>query len=813
MRRRRRSSVSVGGFVPSGKPPRRRSRIRTLLRAGFVALLLAALVPALPWLAVALFVDVQTLRPQIEAAVLRDTGRALSLGRVTMLNSLPPTFAAEDVTFANAPGGSRREMLRIPYAEATLAIVPLLYGRLAVTSLVLSRPDLVLETDPAGVGNWQIVLPPADLALGPGRSSARPRWARRHAAQQRAMVTLEQLRIREGRLAWRNDAGEWIATGIRRLDAVAPGMEERGGLTAQLVHADRAVSVTLTTGRLARLRDPAATAPWPVRLELETPGAHASLAGTLTRPAELRGYALAVEGTAENLGDLQGLLHARLPPLRKLVFKADLADSGGALPAISGISLRARESDLDEWLPGLRLAALDLAADSFDRPVRAELDGMFDRQPLHLTAALGAPAALLSPGRSPGRLPVEIDIAASGGVLTIKGAIAAPEHGSGLDLDVSGTIPDLGGLSPLLGFRLPGFRDITLALHAGDGEGGFRRGLALRGIAIQSAAADFAGELDVGFAERTPIRAVLSGHSLDIDALRAAMGGTAAPSPGAEPAGGWLIPTDRLPLGLLARTDLDLHVTVARLHLGGIRFRDAALVARLHDGELTIDPLTAALPGGDIEMKAGVNAHGRFPPVSVWLRAAGLPVRPLVAALGLPDDVVGTMSLTAGLRGAGASWHELAGGLTGQAGMSMTDVELDNRLLEQVAGPALRGAGLGWPGASGGRTAARCVTARLDAKGGLATLRGLVLDTPTLLLQGDGALQLRDERIALRLRPTPRGAGQSAPVVRIGGVFTATTIYPEQRAPEPVAAGPASDVCTEALAIVRAGVPAFSPPR
>ena len=34
-----------------------------------------------------------------------------------------------------------------------------------------------------------------------------------------------------------------------------------------------------------------------------------------------------------------------------------------------------------------------------------------------------------------------------------------------------------------------------------------------------------------------------------------------------------------------------------------------------------------------------------------------------------------------------------------------------------------------------------------------------------------------------------------------------------KRAPEPVAAGPASDVCTEALAIVRAGVPAFSPPR
>jgi uncharacterized protein involved in outer membrane biogenesis len=799
------------------QPPRhrrRRHRFRTLRRYAFIALLILVLLPALPWLVVALFVDVDTVRAQVEAAAQRATARTLSLGKVTMLRSLPPTIAAEDVTFANAPGSSRPDMLRIPYAEATLGILPLLFGRLEIHSLVLSRPDLVLETDPAGTGNWRFARLPDDVLLDRTRPSPRPRWARRHAAQARAVVTLEMLRIREGRLAWRNDAGAWTAFEIKRLDAAAPGMAERGEITAQIAHADRTVNITLNTGRIAHLRDAAPIAPWPIRLELDTPGAHASIVGTLTRPRELRGYALAVEGAAENLGDLQGLLHVRLPPVRRLVFKTRVTDSGGVVPIISGISLRARESDLGAWVPGLSIAALDLAADSLDSPVHAVFDGTFDHRPLHLAAESGPPAALLTPGRPPGRLPIDVNVEAAGGSLTIKGAIAAPERGTGLDLDVAGRMPDLGALSPLIGYRLPAFRNITLGLHAGDAEGGFRNGVVLHDVALHSSEADLAGEIGVLFAERTAFRAVLNGRNLDIDALRAAIGENEAspgvPDPTAT-AAGWLIPSDRLQLDSLNRNDLDLRINVADLRLGGTQFHDASLVARLRDGQLTIDPLSATLPGGGIELKGALNAHGRFPPVLLSVRVAGVPARPLFGPFGLGDDVIGTVNLMADLGSAGASWHELAGGLTGQVGFAMSDAELDNRLLETVFGPALRAVRLSLPGASapGGQTPVRCLALRVDIKDGLAGLHAFVLDTPTLLLQGEGALQLRDERLALRLVPTPLGGGQPTPAVRIGGVFTRTTIYPEQNAPVPMAHAdvPPPPVCADALAIARAAVP------
>ena len=679
----------------------------------------------------------------------------------------------------------------------------------------------MLETDPAGTGNWQFVRRPGDGLLSPIHARSRPRWARRHAAQEKAGVTLENLRIREGRVAWRDDAGNWTTVEVRRLDAAAPGMEGRGSLTAQIIHAAHTVNITLDTGRLDRLREPTSVAPWPVRLELDTPGAHASIVGTLTDPRELHGYGLAVEGAAENLGDMQGLLHMRLPPLRKLVFKTRLTDSGGVVPIVSSISLRARESDLDAWVPGLSVAALDLVADSFDSPVHAEFDGTFDHRPLHLAAESGPPAALLTPGRMPGRWPVDVNVEVAGGSLAIKGAIAAPETGTGLDLDIAGRMPDLDALSPLIGYRLPAFRNITLGLHAGDAKGGFRQGVVLHDLALHSSEADLAGEMDVSFAQRTAFRAVMNGRNLDIDALRAAIGNTGAP-PSSPPTAadtqvGWLIPSDRLPLDGLTRDDLDLHINVAELRLGGTQFHDASLVARLRDGQLTVDPLSATLPGGGIELKGALNVHGRFPPMLLSVRAAGVPARPVLSALGLADNVTGTMSLSADLSSAGASWHELATGLSGQLGFAMSDAELDNRLLETVFGPVLRVDGLSpsGAGATEGRTtrraAWRCVSTSRTASRRCWILCSIprryccaVREPCSFAMNAWPCVWL----------PTVPASSQPTPAVRIGGVFTRTTIYPEQ-SPPPLVARPnalAPQLCAGVSAIASAAMPTFRQP-
>ncbi|MFC7609423.1 AsmA family protein [Teichococcus aestuarii] len=153
-------------------PPRRRRR-RTLLAGA--AVLVA--VPVLAWGGLNLVLRDSVLRPRVIAAVEQATGRALTLsGPVGIKLSLVPTVTLEGVALANAPGGSRAEMLTASRVEARLALLPLLSRRIAFERLTLIEPDLLLEVDAEGQGNWRLSPPPRPPRAGRKRHpAARPR--------------------------------------------------------------------------------------------------------------------------------------------------------------------------------------------------------------------------------------------------------------------------------------------------------------------------------------------------------------------------------------------------------------------------------------------------------------------------------------------------------------------------------------------------------------------------------------------------------------------------------------------------------------
>jgi uncharacterized protein involved in outer membrane biogenesis len=91
------------------------------------------------------------------------TGRELRIRGDLDVKLLPRlALVAEDVSFANASWGSRPDMARVKRLEASVALLPLLRKQVEVTRLVLVEPDLLLETDAKGVGNW--VFKPAAAA-------------------------------------------------------------------------------------------------------------------------------------------------------------------------------------------------------------------------------------------------------------------------------------------------------------------------------------------------------------------------------------------------------------------------------------------------------------------------------------------------------------------------------------------------------------------------------------------------------------------------------------------------------------------------
>ncbi len=641
---------------------------------------------------------------------------------------------------------------------------------------------------------------------------------------------MRALRVEDARVTWQGkNAAVPKRLDVHMLEAVANGLEAPVMLTARGAYAGQEFALSIDAGPLSRLFDTTATTPWPVKGILETPGARLTVAGALTHPLDGDGYALSVQGAAVNLSALDGLIATRLPPLRQVAFAARVVDTGGRLPEVTGLAVRAGASDLDSFVAGLKLAHAELSAASLGEPVRAEATGSLRGAPLHMTAALGPLIALLPNSPKPGPYPIELAVESQGATLAVQGSIAKAAPLSGIDLGVTGRIPDLSALGPLVGTRLPALRPVTLDARVADHDG--TPGLTIRGLAITAPEVDISGELVVGLGPRPVLQATLSSRRIDLDGILAALPPPAAtdfadplrPSP--KPAAR-LIPGGKLPIALLDAADADLHLSVGELRSGGTSYRDFTGRLLLQDGKLTLDPFFATLPDGRMDLNLTMDSRAAPPSATLALHVPGLPLKPLLAALHLTDGIAGTAAIDADLRATGDTPRVLAAGLGGRLGVFISDGDLDNQMLGNILDTTLNGAqlptqslGLDRPG----RTRIRCLGLRADADDGIVTVVTALLDTGRVLVHGAGTLNLHDEGIALRLRSLLR-AGPSAVVpVRIGGTFRDARVASDLTGPAGAIAGTvglaanerSGDTCAAALAAIREGprlaTPAASP--
>jgi uncharacterized protein involved in outer membrane biogenesis len=139
-------------------------------------------------------VDFNVYRDVIAEQAELATGRKLAiLGDIDVkLLSLTPTAIVRDVSFANAPWGSANEMIGLDRLELKIDLLPLLAGRLSIGRLVLIAPDILLETDRKGRGNWLFD------AAGPSQTAGRDAGA---AAD---LPAVRSLRIEDARITYRD---------------------------------------------------------------------------------------------------------------------------------------------------------------------------------------------------------------------------------------------------------------------------------------------------------------------------------------------------------------------------------------------------------------------------------------------------------------------------------------------------------------------------------------------------------------------------------------------------------------------------------
>ena len=773
-------------------PRRRRSAGRPLL----ILLVLLLAIPALGGLAVYIFVDPNALKPRIEAAVRAATGRDLVIaGPVHIGLALRPVLQASDVRLSNPPGFSRPDMIRLARVQARLSLWPLLLGRIEIASLSLSEPDVLFETNKAGIGNWHFGAPAPAPAVANGAANAVAAPA--EATHPRPGFDLAALQVTGGRIAW---PGHVVA--IRSLQATSAATISA---TADVAVAGHDVALSAELGSLQRLLSSDATTPaWPVQLVARGEGARLAVAGTVDRPLEGRGYQLALDATLPDLAAFGQLFAQHLPPLHDIAASARVSDAGDA-PALSALMIRAGRSGLETLFPGLALDGLQVSANGSDDPLKAVLDADIAAGRLHLEATLGTLSALLrmasaegNPAAVPAALPVDLSAELAGARITAKGSVARPLQLAGLDLALAARVPDLATLSALAGRPLPALKDLTFAASVTDGKAGSGRSVTLKAATLSGPFGDLAGDITLGGSPLLSATGELSGKRIDLDRLQSALAAmpsaaSSVPSPpppsaampavptAASAASGprHLIPDRPFDLAALKSIDSDMRFSFGEIMSGGIVYRDLAAHLVVAQGRLALDPFAATLPGGKLDGRLTVDANAAEPPVTLALNAPGLALKPLLTAFGLPDDATGTVELAVDVTAAGHSPHALAASLAGRIGVAVTDGEIDNRLLGATIGVVLHATRLpsGLLFGGGGRTKLRCAVARADALQGVVTLSSLVVDANRALVQGAGVIDLANETLGLRLRPLLRTGGPGVVVpVRVVGPLGAPKV-------------------------------------
>ncbi len=714
-------------------------------------------------------IDPNTYKPEIAAAVKRATGRDLVLnGPITLKPSLWPTIQVSDAALSNPPGFSRPQMASLQSLELQLALIPLLSSHVQVDRLILIHPDILLETNAAGQPNWLFTPEASPTAQAGSPPSAQP-----PTSGSRTDVSLASVRIENGTIAYRDGrTGKLTTLGLPKLDVAATSPDAPMQLDADAQFNGTAFNLTGETGSLNRLQDQSAKTPWPVKLALAVGTAKISANGALTQPLQGKGYALDVNGTVPDASVLTALMQGyKLPPLHDVTFAAKLADNGGALPAISALTLHVGASNLDAQVPGLTLDHLDIAAAAADQPTKASAAGKLGDQPLSLAATTGALASLM-PSAKPVPLPIDATAQAAGGTFTIKGTIANAQALSGANLVVTANIPDLAALSPLARRPLPAIKQITFQGTLTDtSTAGLRNGAALHGLALTSADGDLSGDAAIGLTPKINLTANLRSNRIDLDTIQAAMQQAPAPPPPAAAAappspqpqrpkrGNRLFSDQPIPFDVLRTADADLTLAVAVVHGGGADYKAVNTHAVVSGGKLTVDPFAADLPGGHLSGTATVDATQAAPPVHVVLHAPGLALKTVLAAAHEPSYATGNLEVYADLRGAGATQHAIAASLDGSLGLAVPSGTIDNRLLGSLLGNVMNTLNALNLVGKGGSSELKCFGLRMDAVHGVATVRPLALSSSLLTMTGAGTVNLGDETLAMTLAPQARLAG------------------------------------------------------
>lgn len=401
-----------------------------------------------------------------------------------------------------------------------------------------------------------------------------------------------------------------------------------------------------------------------------------------------------------------------------------------------------------------------LNADSASSPLKLDIAGSANAAPLGelkfaLAGTICSVERLIATSGSPCALDLTARLADA---LTarVRGGIATPLQGKGLDLNLTLDVPDFVKLGALLKQDIPLVGPLKLEMRLTDPAAN-RFDIADLKLAIGQGALDLAGTvsalLPTGNAKPS-VTANLQSQTIDLTKLFPAKPAAQPARPAqpaqaarpAQPSDGRVIPNAPVPFDLLNQANANLTYRAGQIVTEAATLRNLNLQAAINNGALTVRPLTVEVEGGRVSVEAAASAAQKNFTNKVEVR--NLDIGRILASRQLSDWFRGGVtSFDMNLAGRGDTARQLAASINGDLFLNMGQGEIGQALSrfvgETIAGwlPAAERIQLG--------TSLRCGIHKIDFRDGVGTYRAGLIETGVAAARTTGSIDLTNEQLGL----------------------------------------------------------------
>jgi AsmA protein len=334
--------------------------------------------------------------------------------------------------------------------------------------------------------------------------------------------------------------------------------------------------------------------------------------------------------------------------------------------------------------------------------------------------------------------------------------------------------------APRLGVTLPRTKDPkALSELSGTFEFSYdAASMALNKLQLKLDDTNLKGDIKVSSGETTAVKFELAVDQIDLDRYRAPDGAPATPEARADAAK----PTEKAKLFAA-----DGLFTLGAAKAAGMDLTNLRVVVASHDGVTRLNPMTAALDGGQFAGDVTLDQRGAVPTLSVDEHLTGVDLAKLLANTGEKGRASGRANVTMKILAHGTSSDLIMKTMDGHVDANISEGALEGVDLAYELGTAqaLIDRQSPAPPANTKRTKFDAFKATADIVSGVATTKDLTISSPVFKVLGQGSINLPTKGLNLNMTASILKAPTTTMVdipLKITGTYADPTVRPDMEA-------------------------------